>query len=69
MSAPIEKKAATLRKRRQSIVRQINMHKRAIAKHRDALRELVDDAQTVADCCEEAVTNLEAAADTLSQYL
>ena len=47
----------------------IEHHKREIAKHRDALRELISDAEAVADSCGDAVESLDSAVDTLSQYV
>ncbi len=52
-----------------AIARKIKHHQKAIAKHRDALRELIADAEEVAETCDEAIDHLEGAVNTLSQYL
>ncbi len=49
--------------------KQIEACKKNIAKERDKLRDLISDAQTIADNCDEAIDDLERAADCLSQYL
>jgi hypothetical protein len=52
-----------------SLHRQILACKAKIAAERDKLRELVSEIDEIGDHCEEAVHDLERAADTLSQYL
>lgn len=56
-------------KTKRSILREVNRHKAAIAKHRDALRDLIEDAEAVSESCDDAVRSLESAADALSQNL
>lgn len=51
------------------LVNQIELHKNKIAKERDALRDLQDEIEELADCESEAVRDFEHAIDTLSQYL
>ena len=59
------------------VIRQkIERHKSAISKERDALRELLDEAEVITESCDEAVDALssasnaiEEAADQLSKYL
>jgi hypothetical protein len=43
--------------------------KERIAKERDELRILIEDAETIEQSCEEAIESLEYAADSLSEYL
>ena len=52
-----------------SIIKQVNECKERIAAERDKLRDLIYDAETVADSCDEATYALREAADSLSQYL
>lgn len=52
-----------------SIRRRIEKHKTAIAAHRDALRDLIEDVETICDDATEAVELLETAADTISRML
>lgn len=52
-----------------TLTRQIEACKTRIAAERDKLRELISDANSIADCCDEAVVDLDRAVDTLSQYL
>jgi len=49
--------------------KQIEIHKDAIAKERDALRALLDYANEVCDLTSEALEALESAVDTISQQL
>ncbi len=51
------------------IKRDIEKHIKAISKHRDALRNLIDIADTISTDCGEAIASLESAVDTLSQNL
>lgn len=51
------------------IVKTIETHKNEIAKHRDALRDLFDDLESVIESCDTAEEELESAIQTLSQYL
>jgi predicted nucleic acid-binding Zn-ribbon protein len=62
MSLPSKKTAA-------SLSRQIDACKRRIAAERDKLRELLDEANAIAEDCDEAIHDLEHAVDTLSKYL
>lgn len=52
-----------------SLAKSIERHKDAIAKHRDALRVLIEDAATVEDSCTDAIESLGYAVDILSQNL
>jgi hypothetical protein len=54
---------------KRSLLAQINGCKKRIAAERDKLRELIGDAQSIAECSDDAVSSLECAADTLSEYL
>jgi ABC-type transporter Mla subunit MlaD len=54
---------------KKQILLRIKQHTDRIAKERDALRELIDEATAIMDSCEQAEENLQAAADALSQYL
>lgn len=56
-------------KKHAGILRQIEQTKTRIAKERDKLRYLIEDAEAVEESCNEAVASLESAADALSQYL
>ena len=47
----------------------IKHHTKEIGKHRDALREIISDAEEIAYTCDSAIDDLERATDTLSQYL
>lgn len=51
------------------IVRKIERHKIAIGKHRDALREIIEDVEAVSEECDGATDNLEQAVEALSRYL
>lgn len=50
-------------------VKAINTCKDTIAKERDKLRAIIEDAESVADSCDQAVESLESAVDYFSQYL
>jgi ABC-type transporter Mla subunit MlaD len=52
-----------------SLTRQIHACEERIAKERDKLRELISNASAIADDCDDAIDDLERAADTLSKYL
>jgi ABC-type transporter Mla subunit MlaD len=56
-------------KTKSSLVREINAAKKRIAKERDRLRELLEDANSILQTTDEAVDALEAAVDSLSQYV
>ncbi len=51
------------------VMAKIKRHKDAIAKHRDALREIYEDIECVIDSTDDAVVMLESAIDILSQYV
>lgn len=58
-------------KRRPSIAiarRQLARLTARIAKDRDALRELIEEMEPLKESCDEAVDDLERAADVLSRY-
>lgn len=59
----------TNRKLPSSIIKDIEKHKAAIAMHRDALRNIQIDIETILDSTDSAVQDLEVAIDTLSQYV
>jgi hypothetical protein len=52
-----------------ALVLAIKHHTKEIGKHRDALRDLISDAEEIADTSDSAIQDLEHAVDTLSQYL
>lgn len=52
-----------------SLAKSIKRHRDAIAKHRDALRELVVDAVSVETSCTDAIDSLDYAVDILSTSL
>ncbi len=62
MNKPRKKTVATLQ-------RQIEACKKRIAAERDKLRELIDETDSIAGCCDDAIESLDYAADALSQYL
>lgn len=47
----------------------INRAKAKIAKDRDELRALLEEANDITETCDEAIEALESAADSLSKYL
>lgn len=51
------------------LVKAIEKQKKRIANERDKLSDLVNEAQSIVDNCDDAMTNLEYAVDTLSEYL
>lgn len=68
----MSKKKPTRRERAMSpsaLGRAILRAKNRIAAERDKLRELLDEANSIADDCDLAVALLDDAADTLSKYL
>jgi ABC-type transporter Mla subunit MlaD len=54
---------------RDSFLKKLGAIKDRIALERDKLRELIDEAETIVACCDEALDDLDRAADALSQYL
>ena len=52
-----------------SILKSINACKTNIAKERDKLRNLIDELEEIHSDCDEAVQDLESAADSLSRLL
>lgn len=54
---------------RKQLVAAIEREKRIIAKSRDTLRGLVDDVHELTENADEAIDNLENAADALSRTL
>jgi len=52
-----------------TIIDKIKYHKNEIAKHRDALRALLDETNSITDSCDDAIASLEYALDSLSEYL
>lgn len=57
------------RTKKQDIIARLERAKAAIAKQRNILREIADEAEELEGLCSEAVVNIESAADTLSQYI
>lgn len=53
---------------KKQLIKAIEKHRDAIAKERDALRELISDALALGDSSEEAVAALDTAIDSLSEY-
>jgi DNA-dependent RNA polymerase auxiliary subunit epsilon len=51
------------------IVKKLKLSMNKIAKERDKLRELMYEVEMIKDVSDEAVYNLEAAIDNLSQYM
>ena len=47
----------------------IEQHKKSIAAHRDALRDLFEELESVLDSADRGVEHLESAIDALSEYL
>lgn len=47
----------------------IEVHKKAIASHRDALRELLDDAEAVCEASSDALESMDYAVQRLSEYV
>lgn len=52
-----------------SIKKDIERCKERLAKDRDALRELIAEAQDIEECASDAIDQLEYAADRLSEVL
>lgn len=52
-----------------SMVKKIERHKAALAKHRDALRDIIEDVDAICDEASDATDNLERAVESLSKYL
>lgn len=52
-----------------SIRRRIEKCKERIAAERDVLRSLIEDAQEIEECANDAVESLDYAADRLSEFL
>ena len=52
-----------------AIVKKIEGHKAAVAKHRDALRDCVLDLEAIVDDADEAIDGLDRALEVLSEYL
>lgn len=57
------------KREKQVLLNKIKKCKDNIAKERDQLRELVEDAQLIAETADDAIVNIEAGIDGLSQYL
>lgn len=52
-----------------SIKKDIERGKERLAKDRDALRDLIEEAQAIEECASDAIEQLEYAADRLSELL
>lgn len=52
-----------------ALKKQIEASKRRIAKERDLLRDYISEVEEIAENCDEAVDDLERAADALSDLL
>jgi RNase adaptor protein for sRNA GlmZ degradation len=57
------------KKQRGDIIALVTKHKNAIAKERDALRDILHDLEGVVDSSDSALNDLDCAIDALSQYL
>ena len=51
------------------IIAQVNACKKRIARERDKLRDLISEMESLEDCTDRAVRDLESAADSLSEYM
>lgn len=51
------------------IVKKMEAHKAAIAKHRDGIRDLISELEAVGDTASDAVDHIEYAVESLSQYV
>lgn len=51
------------------LLEKFEFHKRGLSEHRDALRSLALDVDSVADDADEAISSLDDATDALSRYL
>jgi len=51
------------------ILTKVKACKERIAKERDKLRDLISEIESIEDCTDRAVSDLESAADALSEYL
>jgi hypothetical protein len=47
----------------------VEFHKEEIGKHRDALRDLLEDMESVVDASDRGIEHMEAAVDALSEYV
>ena len=54
---------------KKQLLQQVKAAKTRIAKERDKLRDLIDALSTIHDDCDEAVDDMERAADALSRVL
>lgn len=52
-----------------SVYKQIDAAKNRISKERDKLRDLIAEAEHLAENCETAISDLESAADALSEIV
>ena len=52
-----------------AILRHIDRHKAAIGKHRDELREIIEEISSIGDDADEATELLDQATDALSRLL
>lgn len=52
-----------------AVISKIERHKAAIGKHRDALREILDDLEEIEDCARDATESLNYAIQRLSEQL
>lgn len=66
MTRPISKKR---KESLRGIVGKIERHKNAIAKHRDLLRAIQQDLESILESTNEGVEQMEGAITTMSQYL
>lgn len=61
--------ASRLNRRRASFARQVRKHSKAIARERDKLRDLIANVSEICGDADDAVDDLERAADALSRQL
>lgn len=52
-----------------ALIEKIDGHKKQIAKHRDALREILDEVESVEQSSTEGIEDLDSAIEKLSQFL
>jgi uncharacterized coiled-coil protein SlyX len=57
------------KRKKQSILAAITRHKVAIAKHRDELRDILEELEAVVESSDNGIRELECAIDTLSQQV
>lgn len=51
------------------LIKDVEKQKERIGRERDKLRDLTSELESILEDCDDAVANLEAAADAMSKYL